>query len=238
MAGSSVGTMVVGTVFIMLFGMATVSMIESIDDSIRNSEYNLPDPEVTLTSVTDQTESTGPAETISLGGGLGEDGSDYPDSGSACTTTAVVGTGVGLTIDVTATAGAVTSVTISDAGTGYAEGDRVEITGCATGTGAIVDIDSIHEKITITIQNTGSETVELSHILITLSDTTGDNTQGKPFYFTDHYSSGNVYLFPGESLSSDSFILNSDSHGFAIGADPNRAWLAIYDYNSAIAVNA
>ena len=37
MAGSSVGTMVVGTVFIMLFGMATVSMIESIDDSIRNS---------------------------------------------------------------------------------------------------------------------------------------------------------------------------------------------------------
>ena len=76
MAGSSVGTMVVGTVFIMLFGMATVSMIESIDDSIRNSEYSLPDPEVSLPSVTDQPETTGPAETISLGGGVGEDGSD------------------------------------------------------------------------------------------------------------------------------------------------------------------
>tara|TARA_S200000501_G_scaffold341942_1_gene351692 strand:- start:838 stop:1530 length:693 start_codon:yes stop_codon:yes gene_type:complete len=230
--------MVVGTVFIMLFGMATVSMIESIDDSIRNSEYNLPNPEVSLTSVTDQTESTGPAETISLGEGAGEDGSDYPDTGSACSTTAIVGTGIGLTVDVIASAGAVTSVSISDPGSGYAQTDRVEITGCATGSGAIVDIDSIHEKITITIENTGSDTVELSHILITLSDTTGDNTQGKPFYFTDHYSSGNLYLFPGESLSSDPFTLNSDSHGFAVGDDPNRAWLAIYDYNSAITVNA
>ncbi len=38
-AGSSVAAMVVGTVFIMIFGMATVSFVENIDQSINNADY-------------------------------------------------------------------------------------------------------------------------------------------------------------------------------------------------------
>ena len=53
MAGSSIGAMVVGTVFIMVFGMATLTMVESIDESVKNSEFELSEPEVTLLSVTD-----------------------------------------------------------------------------------------------------------------------------------------------------------------------------------------
>ena len=49
--------MVVGTVFIMVFGMATVTMVESIDQSVKNSEFELSQPEVTLVSVTDKVES-------------------------------------------------------------------------------------------------------------------------------------------------------------------------------------
>ena len=45
MAGSSVGAMVVGAVFIMVFGMATVTMVESIDESVKNSEFELSEPE-------------------------------------------------------------------------------------------------------------------------------------------------------------------------------------------------
>ena len=58
--------MVVGTVFIMVFGMATLTMVESIDESVKNSEFELSEPEVTLLSVTDKQESTGPVLTVSL----------------------------------------------------------------------------------------------------------------------------------------------------------------------------
>ena len=43
--------MVVGTVFIMVFGMATVTMVESIDQSVKNSEFELSQPEVILLSL-------------------------------------------------------------------------------------------------------------------------------------------------------------------------------------------
>ena len=43
----------------------------------------------------------------------------------------------------------------------------------------------------------------------------------------------NFYLLPGEQLSTDAFPLDSTTHGFAIGDDPDRAFLAIYDYNDA-----
>ena len=49
----------------------------------------------------------------------------------------------------------------------------------------------------------------------------------------NHYSGSNLYLFPGEQLSTDAFPLDPTTHGFAIDADPDRAFLAIYDYNDA-----
>ena len=66
MAGSSIGAMVVGTVFIMVFGMATLTMVESIDESVKNSEFELSEPEVTILSVTDKQESTGPIAGLSF----------------------------------------------------------------------------------------------------------------------------------------------------------------------------
>ena len=88
------------------------------------------------------------------------------------------------------------------------------------------------DQNTITIMNTGSETVDLSHIFLTLSDTS--KAQGTPFTpFVNHYSGSNLYLFPGEQLSTDAFPLDPTTHGFSIDADPDRAFLAIYDYNDA-----
>ena len=227
MAGSSVAAMVVGTVFIMIFGMATVTLVDSVNESIKNTDYELPDPEVVIVSVTDKQESTGPVNSLSVNSG----GSGYVTSGG-CTTTG--GDGTGLVVSVTQTAGVVDSITVEQPGSDYAIGNTITISGCgnsdATGT-----IDALHDQNIITISNTGSETVELSHVVITLSDTS-PVLQGIPFQFTDHYTGGNLYLFPGEEISTDAFPLVPATHGFAIGDDPDRAFLAIYDYNDAVSV--
>ena len=226
MAGSSVGAMVVGTVFIMVFGMATVTMVESIDDSVKNSDYKLSEPEVVLVSVTDKQESTGPVNAANAN----DDGSGYSDGDSGCATTG--GTGTGLIVQVDTTGDAVTMVNVEDSGNGYTVGGVITISGCGNGD-ATFQVGSIHDQNTITISNTGSETVDLSHIFVTFSDT-ATKTQGNPFVpFVSHYTGPNLYLFPGEQLSTDAFPLDSNTHGFAISTDPNRAFLAIYDYNDA-----
>ncbi|MDP7445714.1 MAG: hypothetical protein QGF28_00710 [Candidatus Thalassarchaeaceae archaeon] len=233
MSGSSVAAMVVGTIFIMIFGMATVSMIESIDDSVKVAEFKLPNPEVDLTEVTDKVEATGPVLAITEGD---VPGSDYPDGPVTCTTTHASGTG--LTVSVTAVAGQVTDATIVDAGDGYETGaDTVLISYCVgTEDGlATLDIDSLHEQITINITNTGSEAVELNRIYITLSDT-GDYNQGIPFQFSSHYYGSNLFIFPGEYIESSPFGLENTTHGLAVDADPDRAFLSVYDYSSAIPV--
>ena len=82
MSGSSVGAMVVGTVFIMVFGMATVSLIDNVNQSIKNSDFELPNPKVDLISVTDSVQSPGPVNSVSLVSG----GNNYA-AGGGCTTT-------------------------------------------------------------------------------------------------------------------------------------------------------
>ena len=232
MSGSSVAAMVVGTIFIMIFGMATVSMIESIDDSVKVAEFKLPNPEVDLTTVTDLLGSTGPVQAISLG----TPGVNYPDGPTTCTTTHASGTG--LTVSVTAVAGQVTDATIVDAGNGYTTGDEsVLISDCGGSEDglATLDVVSLHEQITINITNTGSEAVELNRIYITLSDT-GDYNQGIPFQFSSHYYGSNLFIFPGEYIESSPFGLENTTHGLAVDADPDRAFLSVYDYSSAIPV--
>ncbi|HIG33883.1 MAG TPA: hypothetical protein EYQ11_03255 [Candidatus Poseidoniales archaeon] len=231
MSGSSVGAMVVGTVFILVFGMATVTMVESIDESVKNSEFELPDPQISLVLVTDSsTESPGPVKTLSLGT---TEGTTYADGPVTCTTTA--GAGTGLTVSVSAIAGAVTSASIVEPGIGYSVGTNtvtINDVSCGSGT-ATLDIDALHDQDQVTIKNIGSETVDLSHIFITFSDT-ATKAQGSPFIpFVTHYSGTNLYLFPGEQLSTDTFPLDPNTHGFAITDDPDRAFLAIYDYNDA-----
>ena len=228
MSGSSVAAMVVGTIFIMIFGMATVSMIESIDDSVKVAEFKLPNPEVDLTTVTDLLGSTGPVQAISLGVDLG---ANYPNGPTTCTTTHASGTG--LTVSVTAVAGQVTDATIVDAGDGYETGaDTVLISYCVGTEDGLV---SLHEQITINITNTGSEAVELNRIYITLSDT-GDYNQGIPFQFSSHYYGSNLFIFPGEYIECSPFGLEITTHGLAVDADPDRAFLSVYDYSSAIPV--
>lgn len=231
MSGSSVGAMIVGTIFIMIFGMATVSMIESIDDSVEVAEYELPDPKIKLDSVTDKVETAGPVLAISLGSTAG---TGYDDGPVECTTT---GAGTGLTVQVTATLGVVDGATIVNAGTGYATGaDVVTINDATCGDGlATLTIDSLHDQNTITISNLGSEAVQLSHIYITLSDTAA-HTQGFPFQFSSEYTGSNLFIFPGEQISSDAFPLDSNLHGYAIDADPDRAFLAVYEHSSAVSV--
>jgi len=231
--------MVVGTVFIMVFGMATVTMVESIDESVKNSDYQLSEPEVIIVSVTDKPESTGPIATLSWTGGVNSGGSGYV-SGATCDLVSS-SSGTGATIDIfdSDLDGAVDGIVGNLVpGNGYAPAEDVTIDCGADGSDgtATYTITTIEDQNTITINNTGSETVYLSHIFLTLSDT-GTSTQGTPFTpFVDHYSGTNLYLFPGEQLSTDAFPLDSNAHGFAIDADPDRAFLAIYDYNDAKAV--
>ncbi len=238
MAGSSVGAMVVGTVFIMVFGMATVTMVESIDESVKNSEYELPEPQVDILSVTDKQESTGPIASLSYSTPTFNDaGSGYTDGTHCDLVSSISGTGASVDIIVTdgGSPGEVWGFNLFTLvpGTGYTDGEEITINCGTNPDSADFTVGSIHDQNTITISNTGSETVELSHIFMTFSDT-GTPTQGTPFTpFVDHYSGTNLYLFPGEQLSTDAFPLDLNTHGFAIGDDPDRAFLAIYDYNDA-----
>ncbi len=235
MAGSSVGAMVVGTVFIMVFGMATVTMVESINESVKNSDYELSEPEVIIVSVTDK-----PGSIASLSYSeptFNDAGSGYTTGTHCDLVSAISGTGASVDIIVNGdgTVFGFNFVTIVP-GTGYTNGESVTINCGSNPNSADFTVGSIQDQNTITIRNTGSETVDLSHIFLTLSDT-GTSTQGTPFTpFVDHYSGTNLYLFPGEQLSTDAFPLDSNAHGFAIDADPDRAFLAIYDYNDAKAV--
>ena len=214
MAGSSIGAMVVGTVFIMVFGMATVTMVESIDESVKNSEFELSEPEVILLSVTDKVETTGPVLTVSIG------------------TTA--GTGSGASVNIIVTAGEIVGFGLNLVpGNGYSIGEIVTINCGSSPNSGDYSVSSIEDQNTVTVLNSGSETVDLSHIFLTLSDT-GTKAQGTPFTpFVNHYSGSNLYLFPGEQLTSDAFALDPTTHGFAIGDDPDRAFLAIYDHKDA-----
>ena len=228
LAGSSVAAMVVGTVFIMIFGMATVSLVESVDQSISTADYELPDPEVTLVSVTDKEESNGPVEALSIS----DPGSGYTN-GDVCGVTGASGTG--LQFSISETLGALTGVTITAAGSGYTETNTWDVDCPSGGSSGQVTIDDIHDQNTISIRNTGSENVDLSHISITLSDSVSE-TQGKPFSFMDHYIGPNLFLFPGEEISTGAFPLETNAHGYAIGDDPDRAFLAIYDHNSVVSI--
>ena len=202
MSGSSVGAMVVGTVFIMVFGMATVTLVESVDQSVKTAEFELPDPQVTLVSVTDREESTGPVEVLSIQ----NNGEDYTE-GDTCSVSGSSGTGLSFTITVDESGG-VTGLSITASGNGYSEEDLDLDCTTPGGSNGIVTIDDVHDTNTISIRNIGSETVDLDHIFITLSDTV-DSTQGIPFKFTSEYSGSNLFLFPGEELSTDNFPLDS-----------------------------
>ena len=50
MAGSSVAGLIVGTVFIVIFASATITLIENVNKAQEASEVELPDPELTLDS--------------------------------------------------------------------------------------------------------------------------------------------------------------------------------------------
>ena len=237
MAGSSVAAMVVGTVFIMIFGLATVSLVESVNESIKNADYELPEPQVEIVSITDKQESTGPIDFLTFSSPSANNaGTGYP-SGTQCDlVSAISGTGASVNI-ITNVDGEVTGFGFNLVrGTGYTDGETVTIDCGTDPNSADFTVGAIHDQNTIEIRNSGSETVDLSHILITFSNT-ATSTQGTPFTpFVDHYSGTNLYLFPGEQISTDSFPLSPDTHGFAIGDDPDRAFLAIYDYNDAESV--
>ncbi len=229
--------MVVGTVFIMIFGLATVSLVESVNESIKNADYELPEPQVEIVSITDKQESTGPIDFLTFSSPSANNAGTGYTSGTQCDlVSAISGTGASVNI-ITNVDGEVTGFGFNLVhGTGYTDGETVTIDCGTDPNSADFTVGAIHDQNTIEIRNSGSETVDLSHILITFSNT-ATSTQGTPFTpFVDHYSGTNLYLFPGEQISTDSFPLSLDTHGFAIGDDPDRAFLAIYDYNDAESV--
>ena len=237
MAGSSVAAMVVGTVFIMIFGMATVTLVDSVNESIKNTDYELPDPEVVIVSVTDKQESTGPIHFLTYSEpSVNNAGSGYTPGATQCDlVSSISGTGASVNVIANASGNVINFGVNLVSGTGYTDGETVTIDCGSNPNSADFTVGGIHDQNTISIRNTGSETVELSHVVITLSDTSPVQ-QGVPFQFTDHYTGGNLYLFPGEEISTEPFPLSLASHGFSADADPDRAFLAIYDYNDAVSV--
>ena len=235
-AGSSVAAMVVGTVFIMIFGMATVSLVENIDQSIKNADYELPDPEVTIFSVFDQQEATGPGAAVTFGG-VADEGTGY--NGFSGTCPADGGTGTGMTLTIAVAGDVISGATIANPGSGYAAGDTLTVN-CSgnspgdPGNNANVTVSAIHGLNTISIKNLGTETVELSHVILTYSKQ--GEKQGTPFNFTSIYSGNNTFLFPGETVLSDPFALDPITHGFNLEDDPDRLFLAIFEHTSAKSV--
>ena len=144
------------------------------------------------------------------------------------------GTGFGASVNIIVTAGEIVGFGFNLVpGNGYSIGEIVTVYCGSNPNSGDYSVSSIEDQNTVTVINTGSETVDLSHIFMTLSDT-GTKAQGTPFTpFVNHYSGSNLYLFPGEQLTTDTFPLNLNTHGFDIDADPDRAFLAIYDYNDA-----
>ena len=234
-SGSSVGAMIVGTIFIMIFGMATVSMIESIDDSVKVAEYELPDPKIILTTVTDKQESSGPIDAI---GCCGLAGTGYTGlNNQQCSLTGLTSGATDASIKIVVVGDEVVGIGLPSTlvpGTGY----QVETVSFNCGTNAnsaTASVSAYHDLNTITITNIGSESVELTHIYITFSDTVAQ-TQGVPFQFYSQYIGSNLFIFPGEEVSTVAFPLDSSVHGYAINANPNRAFLAVYEHSSAVSV--
>ena len=235
MSGSSVGAMIVGTIFIMIFGMATVSMIESIDDSVEVAEYELPNPKIKLTTVTDKQESSGPIDAI---GCCASAGTGYTGlNNQQCSLTGLTSGATDASIEIIVVGDEVVGIGTPSTlvpGTGY----QVETVSFNCGTNAnsaTASVSAYHDLNTITITNIGSESVELTHIYITFSDTVAQ-TQGVPFQFYSQYIGSNLFIFPGEEVSTVAFPLDSNRHGFTIDNDPTRAFLAVYEYSSAVNV--
>ena len=121
--------MVVGTVFIMVFGMATLTMVESIDESVKNSEFELSEPEVTLLSVTDKQESTGPIAGLSFSSPTTNSaGTGYTTGDHARLVSSGTGSGASVNIIVT-DAGEIVGFGINLVpGNGYSIGEIVTVT--------------------------------------------------------------------------------------------------------------
>jgi len=83
-------------------------------------------------------------------------GTGYSSALSVATTN-ITGSGSGLEVDIIATAGIITGVTISDPGSGYNEGDELLITGGDAN--ATIILASIYGPITITSGGTGYNTI-------------------------------------------------------------------------------
>ena len=99
------------------------------------------------------------------------------------------GSGTGLTVDITAVAGAVTAVTINAAGGNYAEGETVTITGGgANATIAILTVKEMEVGQTLTGATSGT-----TGVITALGSTsvTVDNVDGF-FKKTEVVSAGNV----------------------------------------------
>ena len=73
------------------------------------------------------------------------------------TTTTLVGKGSGLRLTIAQTAGVITSVTITDSGSGYEVGDVVEVNSGTTGRGALISISAITGRDTLYLTDVQGE---------------------------------------------------------------------------------
>ena len=92
-------------------------------------------------------------------------GTGYISGTNVATTT--TGAGTGLTLDVTASAGGITAVTVNARGSGYVAGDSITVTG---GTGGRVNVFTVSTDATIDISSvTANATIEVDTVAVIAS---------------------------------------------------------------------
>ena len=114
---------------------------DKLDNAYEQLRAMLTNLATTTTLVLDLSGDPTPGDVVNFNVGTLSGGTGYVTATAVPTTT--TGSGVGLTVDIIAVAGAVTSVSVNNDGSGYAVGDTITI--AAGGLNATIDVHTVKE---------------------------------------------------------------------------------------------
>jgi hypothetical protein len=131
-------------------------------------------------------------------------GTGYSDASGVATTG---GTGTGLTVDITQTAGAIDTVAIADGGEDYTVGDTITITGGnADATIEVLTVTPGGEILTVSIAGTAlypQETIQQTYVMPLSTEFVQVNPTNAVVdsFFIGNSNSGDMYITPVNIVS-------------------------------------
>ena len=179
-------------------GAGTVSVVAGSSNPQFDGDTK---PDSLNVTVSDPAPPTGPVDSLTLTGTTsGEADGDYADRATEG------GAGTGLTVNYNVTGGAVTLISVQDAGNNYEDGDTISVTG-DTGVTATVSIASV-----LTTNNAQADVV---HIV----------TQAGGYYYIDGVQQAEVTANAGETIYFDLSDASLATHPFKIYVDSSKTTL-------------